>query len=384
MHGPGEILRLVARARSRLWRREAVRLFRLGLYGAAALTGLMILFDRWLDSPFGRSTLEFWPLILTGAAPLVAVLIVAACRRPSNVVSAMAADRWAGAGQLLITAWELMQHEKPAVGTAPLVLRQAASALPDWVQRLQNKDIGQNRLSLLPPLLLWGAAISCDLLSNSGNQPPQDSSRADPTVPRRPTVASDLAAAIAELAATPEAERPTTGPALGGGGGADRFGASLSLSSDAGTLGPQAQPSIPSPSGTRANATMSHPVQDVNRLSLDTPLGGQGGGIGTQAPLPAALGAGADRLSALPQLSPGTFGSMAVTRTGILTPDHERPGQAFDTSDVGRFKYPSITTNPAQVRPATSPPRLDDEGLGAAERTLLSRYWTQLRIRTAP
>jgi hypothetical protein len=323
------LTRVVIRMRRRLWLRELGSGLRTGLLAAA----LVLATGAALRLGLG------WPGVPALAAPAAAALLLPLLPtitrriggRPRLADAALAADRAAGAGALLLTAWELATAGRSSADprrnpAAALVAERAAAALPDWRERLTRAVPGLRSDTLAMPLL---AAASALLLLAAMPEPPAGNGRADrgrasaaaaaTSLPAGAALEDAIARIAADLARQPSADGDPGSPAL----------ASLALSAGDG------------PTPTTARGTGSSPP--------------------TPEPSPAALRTRTD--IRLPR------------RGGMPTGSADPPQAASNPADAAVADADTaLPPVPRPVRPAAA-----SAGPDPARRALVARYHAALR-----
>ena len=359
---------LVGAVRRRLWLQALRRELRRGLTAAAVVLGtgaLLRLGIGWPGSP--------WVAGLAVAAVASALLPGVGRRlagRPALAEAARAADRDAGAGELLLTAWELETIAPATTGrdrtAATLVEARAAAALPEWQRRLRRTSLPPTSGALLTPLL---AAATMGLLLTAtldgpaaGTGREADHAGAAARLPAPLPATAALQAAIArieaDLTADPEPRTADAGAA------------------DAAAAYPDRPPGdAPPPRHLAASGSLAAPTPDAGGTggrSIGTLVLSPADGAGT-APAPSAAPGGRKPTTTAPAPA---FTEVTVPRRGT-TPSG--PGDAGSAGTAGIDTDTNATAGalPPIPRPARRTAAIDR--LDPARRALVVRYHASLR-----
>jgi hypothetical protein len=387
----GQILILVEQVRSRLWRAAALDLVRRGLYGAAVLGALSSTLLLWFGESMvgnwlGQGHWRTWLPLLPGALVLMACTALAVGRRPDGPKAARVADHEAGAGELLITAWEIAVRGGDPGNAERIVLHRATRDLPVWQTRLGR--VGPRPGSWLIPALLLAATLPVIMLSGANGQ--EAAPRGAATPPETTAPATRLAAAIADLelgvkpvtlstrATTTVVDRSE--PHANGAAravdapGSERAASPPGDGDEGSPPGPSASPGSDTPvSGSTPSAGIMADQDQQGRTSV----GAEGAGTQAAPRVPPDRG---DERPALAVAPPGPFDTQPVPRNGPASTDPSGPGTALDAG--ASAAVPASVEAP--IAPATAPMPRPAPGLGAGQRALLARYWGQLHSASEP
>lgn len=219
------LARLIRRVRLSLWLAALGRALVPGVWGGALILAAGALAHWRLGVP------DIQVLAALACAPALAGLAIGLRARPSPETAVLAADRQAEAQALLLSAWDLLAGRPPQPAGAPVVLAQAARALPIWERRIRAQRPQTARVDLWPPLLALLAALPLLALqpprgetagTADGSSPAVGPVEADPAPTDSPSLQSLVADLRRAAMETPPAAPMGTEGKVPGGQGEDR------------------------------------------------------------------------------------------------------------------------------------------------------------------